>query len=377
MTRHLSFIHSPRVLLLASLFAWGCTSSAAEQSPLPSVPPKSTTHETVQTSTVRLADSTHLGSWFAEIKLVSGSTRRVSPPIEGKLTKWLVTAGQKVEPGTPLATFLSEDLADLDLAYQEVRQQIALKEKLLKSREKQLQSGVATRMELDELRTSLDMERARARTIQGQRSVRLSSLRRTRDHQLVWESSTAGEVVALSCAEGERVLAGSDCLTLINREQPEVIVYIPQKDLKHFAQVTRARFVADSGLDTFSPTLSRHEPVLDEGHRMIRSHWSIPEQALSSPTLLSNMTGRLEISGEAKAHVLRLPRLALTQLDGKDVVFKQTEQGWRPAHVDVSREVDDDVLAQSDDLDVGDHIASQGVFTIKGRHLMGEQQGAQ
>lgn len=329
----------------------------------------------IQTTTVTQASQEYLGSWFAEVKLISGSTRTLGPPVEGRLTQWLVKPGQTLLPNTPIATLISEEISDLDLTYQELRRQIQLQEELLTSKKAQLNAGVATQHDVQELQTSLEMNRARAKTLQRQRSVRMSSLTKTTNNQIIWESSTSGEITRLSCTEGDRIPTGSQCLTLINKDHPEIIVYIPQKDLAAINQVTNATFTSESGLDSFTVSFDRYDPVVDEDHRMIRSYWTIPHDKATSHTLLSNMTGRLQLNQKASLDTLTLPRLALTQLDGKDVVFKKDSKGWTPVRVNVLREVNHEVLVQSKDLNPEDKIVSQGVFAVKGQYLMGSEGG--
>lgn len=305
----------------------------------------------------------------------------VTPMVSGIVRRVLFTVGDIVEQGSSMAVLDSRELAAtrseylaakarLDLA----RESLSAKEQLFESRIALAQDNVVrdqrlfdekvgterqlleAKQALQELKVTFDLEATEAR--QAIREARIG-LNQT-ENALYALGYSQEQVQALDTLEGtefntyELVAPLSGIVTRRHTTVGEVVaptaesapfvvadlstvwvnLTVYQRDLAHVEPGQPVDIQFGHAIPDAQGTIAFVSPALDETTRTATArivlenpdgHWR--------PGLF--VTGRIETGHESTPVVV--PRSAITELDGKRVVFVQTDQGFEPRQVSVGR----------------------------------------
>lgn len=300
----------------------------------------------------------------AEVVPAPDGVHEVGPGVTGRLERWLVSPGDRVEAGQGLAELQSPQLSELEAQASalasEVRQQQGLLELAVASAER----GVAS---------SADRKRAEAELAAAQGALRavqrrLSAHRDTTTREggvWTWRAPTSGVVGELQCSLGG-VEATQACLSLVHDQATVLEVRVPERHLAHLQGVAAAEFVAADGRSWAFAELSR-APAVDRASRSVLFRFA----GDGTDGLLQGSSGYARVAVEAPAGSHQVPVAALTRIEGRPVVFRREEVGGEPVQVEVLGR--DGGVAVVRGLADGDEVAGKGVFLLKSLALLEEE----
>ena len=310
-----------------------------------------------------------IGALVAEVVPLPGGLHRIGPGVDGRLVAWLVSPGDAVTAGQPLASLQSVTLTDRGSRVTELEAAVGAAAAQLELARAARGAGVGTAQE--EAAASAAWSAAEA----GLRAAR-SGLRASRDTARaaeggwVWAAPVGGVVSSLGCPLGQ-VSAADACVELVSGSGGVVDVGAPERLVARIdaAETLTGAWVGVSGETAELQLLSR-APSLDAHSRQLRLRFTAPEGARAGAT------GRLTLQVPASPGLSRVPAAALSRLGGQDVVFVRSAAGQPERGAAVAAAPGVRVVAVQrlglvggsaviDGVSPGDSVAVGGVFLLK------------
>lgn len=297
------------------------------------------------------------------------SIAHVVPRIPGVVREVRKSLGDAVRKGEILAILESRDLADAKSAWRAAMEKRDAAEAALK-REEELWAKKITpekdlldaRRAFSEARIDYDASTQKLGNL-GFSEARLASLRESAGSLVRFEltSPLAGTIVERHLTVGESTKDEEPAFVVAELSKVNAVVQIYPKDLASIAKDQAAQVKLSTGSESASGKVTFVSPLLDATSRAARAH-----------ILLDNASGRFRPglfvtatlrTGESEAGVV-ISKEALQKLEGKDVVFVQTDDGFVSSPVELGRQNGTQVEILSG-LDVGEVFVSKGSFLLK------------
>jgi len=336
--KRLNFIN----ILLAMIFS--ATFAMAEPAPSRTVP--------VAVDVAELRELAPMAEFSGNV--ISANNARLSTEVEGRL-KWIAEVGDRVQKGNILVklddVFLQQEYQEELAIIESEKAKFTLNDKQVKRFQKLIQQNNVSEAMLDTAISERDISRnailaAQARASQINERIQRSSIRAPFD----------GVVTEVLLEVGEWVKDGTNAVRLIDTEELEIVVRVPQKIyplISHGQRLTIKNFTG-----SFYASVDTIVPVGTTTARLFELRLK-PEIKLLPGTLV-----RIVIPTSPARKVVSIHRDALVIRRGSLSVFKISEDN-------VSQQVMVNVgVGDGDYIEViGDIVANDRVVTRGGERL--------
>jgi len=346
------------------------------------------------TSSVRyaraeVATTLTVGILPAEVVLPPEARMVVAPPLGGRIVEWLVVVGATVEVDTPLARIELLDVGDLLAAIEEGRRVLAARERTLALEKRAASQGLTSATEVAALDNAVAEARARRDALTGQLQVRRKAMRADGDEPgWTWKSASRGLVERIECPPGQVARPDTGCLVVIDPQRAVVRVHVPERWISRWVsgESIGAELVLVGEAQARSLTEVRRAPRLDEKSRTIAVDFA------ADALLQSGRSGRVSLTAPARGG-LAVPEVAVTRLDGHEVVFAKRGETAVPVKVErLGRHGDKAVVrvaaGSGEGLGGGisggvgggigggiEDVAVAGLFRLKSQHVLASEAG--
>lgn len=305
-------------------------------------------------------------------------TAQVTPRVPGVVDEVSVTVGDHVKQGQVMAVMTSRELARakseylaalsrLDLSranFDRVAKlwklQITPKADYLVARQAREEAQVAVRLAKHELH-ALGLSEAEVANLAKQPEKKLASYELTAPigGEVVERSITEGEVVSDNPVKPPFIVADLDNVWV------QLTVY--PKDLAVIQPGQEVEITAQGGLPRTTGTIAYVSPIVGKGTRTgtARVVLANPEGRWKPGLFVTGRVDTAQVPGE-----IVVPESALQTIEGKTVVFVQTDEGFEPRPVEVGRSNGEHVQIVSG-LQPGDTYVAANGFILKAELLKG------
>lgn len=340
---------------MTRLFALLVALGACHPAPPPDARPAATPYDPVAWAPVASVDTYVLARLPAEVVYAPDGRLALAPRVPLRPVRWRVTPGQRVDRGDTLA------LVD-SVALDGLRDEVAARRAVLDAATARADAGVGTASERAEAQGALAAVEASWEASRADLSPAAGGW--------AWRASAAGTVDAILCDPGEPVDAQTPCVVLVGDAAPRVQIHVPEHLLPDLDRPS-GRLVVAGRTEPVALRWAGDAPALDAGSRT-RTAWLLPaEGAEPEPdVLLVGRSGRVDVLVPAPPGAVRVPRSAVTRLDGTDVVFVDGAGDPHPLRI-LARD-GDDVIAVGATVPPGTRVAVRGVLLLKARRTLGE-----
>ena len=304
-----------------------------------------------------------------EVKVNPDSIAHITPRVPGVVHKVHKGLGDAVKTGDLLAVLDSRELAEakagflaaserLDLARSNLQREKYLHEREVSSEQEYLEARQAEA----EVRISLQSAQQRLLAI-GLSEDEIQALKDQPGQVMTRYEMRApfdGVVVQKHVTRGE--MLGDESLPFVIADLSDVwiVLTVYQKDLAAIKPGQRAHIVATHGLAESAGTIEYVSPILDEHTRTTTARVVMPNAGEWRPGLF--VTARVLVA-QVNAGVV-VPKTAVQTMDGEQVVFVETSDGFEVRHVRPGRSDADSVEILAG-IDPGDRYVAKGGFVLK------------
>lgn len=309
----------------------------------------------------------------AEVQVMPGAAYELSPPLEGRIAKVGVQVGDRLETGQMIARLQIPTLQSWSEVAKNLDAQIGSAQKILAAAEEKRELGLGTAVEVETARSQLQAaQQAKLEWQRRKRSGERAGLQGQGD-DWVWRAASPGVVVESHLTEGQAVQPNMPALMVVDPEQVELAVAVPERLIGYLNPETRVLWrPAGFPRDNVAPELAwrRSEGVVDKHTRTLTVYFSLPAE-MPRDMRLPGRSGRgLVVAPGAEA--LQVPAPAVVTVEGHMGVFKRGETHLKPQWipVEVLGENKQGILLLSDNLTLGDEIAVAGTFLLRSLKLI-------
>jgi cobalt-zinc-cadmium efflux system membrane fusion protein len=297
------------------------------------------------------------------------SIAHVVPRIPGVVREVRKTLGDAVRKGEILAILESRDLADAKSTWRAAKAKREAAETALKREEDLWAKRITPEKDLIEARKAsteaqIDYDSSTQKLGNlGFSEARLDALLENSGSLVRFEltSPLAGTIVERHLTVGESTKDAEPAFVVAELSKVNAVVQVYPKDLASIAKDQSAQVKLSTGSEVASGKVTFVSPLLDATSRAARAHILLDNTAgLFRPGLFVAAT--LQTS-ESEANIV-IPKEALQKIEGKDVVFVQTEEGFVPSPVELGRQNGTQVEILSG-LEEGEVFVSKGSFLLK------------
>jgi cobalt-zinc-cadmium efflux system membrane fusion protein len=297
------------------------------------------------------------------------SIAHVVPRIPGVVREVRKSLGDVVRKGEILAILESRDLADAKSAWRTAKEKRDAAEAALKREEELWAKRITPEKDLidarrafSEARNDYDASTQKLGNL-GFSEARLDSLQGSSGSLVRFEltSPLAGTIVERHLTVGESTDDKEPAFVVAELSKVNAVVQVYPKDLGAIAKDQAARVKLSTGSEVASGKVTFVSPLLDATSRSARTHILLDNSSGHfRPGLFVSATLQ---TGESEAGVV-IPKEALQKLEGKDVVFVHTDEGFVPSPVELGRQNGSQVEILSG-LDEGETFVTKGSFLLK------------
>jgi RND family efflux transporter MFP subunit len=352
-------------LALCALCLWSC--EAAQEAPGQAQEEAPSVRSRLEIAPAEAAQEAAVVTLPAEVVLPPRAALALGPPMAGRLLRWEVSPGDAVEEGAALAELQSLELSDLKAAEQEAARVVQERLALLEARRRGVEGGFREVSQVEEARAGLGEARARLEALRKQLQMRHGGA----DGRWIWRAPQAGVVEEVRCSPGGVASPEATCLRLLDPRQAELEVRVPERYLGQLGEAPTATWAPRGALGPQGGLrLVRRGAALRASDRTR----SLSFRPQGEPVgWLPGMTGRATLT-VAAAGLLRVPTSAVTQIDGRHVLFVWGEEAQaRLVAVTLRGRSGDQLLVEAPGLKAGDPVVTRGAFLLKSLHLLSHE----
>jgi cobalt-zinc-cadmium efflux system membrane fusion protein len=312
----------------------------------------------------------------AEVVIPEESVVEVGLQVSFRVERWQVRTGDEVSVGDPLATVVSPDLRDLASEVSNARSVLSERRAIVEEQSQAVEAGFQSKDTLYEARAALAQARADLSAARQRLAERTSGRLKPDGNRWTWTSPAAGTVGEMTCSTGRLLSPGTSCFRLGTPARAEVRVAVPERFIPQIDSQTKGTWTSASQLHTeggVALDLARRAPALDPRTRAQTHFFRVPdkpednaESADPTPPLQPGASGRIELHVDARDGLVRVPKLAVTRIQGRDHVFVRPADGEpQPVPVETYGQRGEDLLVAGEGLEAGDSVVSRGAFYLK------------
>lgn len=294
------------------------------------------------------------------------SVGHIVPRMQGVVKEVRKQLGDVVKKGETLAVIESRNLADIKTAWLAAREKLALATSAFKREEELWNKKIVS--EQDYLNSKKELTEAQIEHDGAKQKIQSIGL----DPEAIAQpgsslvrfelrSPLAGIVVERHLTVGETTKEDEAVFVVANLDKVNAVLQVYPKDLP-FVKVGQSAQISISGSKESTPgTVTFLSPILDAQSRSAKAH-----------VLVDNPSGQFRpglfisasISLEASEATVLISRKSIQKVEGKDVVFVQTDEGFVPSPVEIGRSTADLVEVLSG-LELEEFYVSEGSFLLK------------
>ncbi|MGM0557102.1 MAG: efflux RND transporter periplasmic adaptor subunit [Myxococcota bacterium] len=307
----------------------------------------------------------------AEVVIPTEAAVQGGLSVSFRVESWKVSTGQDVEMGDEMAVVTSPDLRDLKSQLGRAQRVFREREALVEEQREAVEAGFQSTQSLYEARASLAEARGALISARSRLDERTQGQLERDGDRWSWVAPADGTIGEITCSTGQLLAAGASCFRLNTPARAEVRVPVPERFLEQVDSETTATWHTASKLHTeegLPMILARRAPALDATSRT-QAHFFRPDPdgaRADSGQLRPGSSGRIELHVDARKGLVRVPKLAVTRIQGRDHVFKKTgDDTQEPVKVETHGQRGEDLLVAGDGLSAGDSVVSRGAFYLK------------
>lgn len=257
---------------------------------------------------------------------------RVGSPVAGRILRLVVFEGERVKPGTVLATLHSTNLSDAQMSLVKSRSQLELASASVSRAEQLVQADVIGRAELERRRaeqvqasTEVESYRTQLRGLgmtDGQINQLENNHRLSADYPIV--SPRAGIVLKREVTVGQVVQPADPAFTIADLSTVWIVANVPEQDAGGLREGMPVQVrVPALPNEKITGRLSYVSPIVDPATRTVAVRMDLANSTgLLKPDELASMT----FTGQA-ARKVTIPTTAVVREDNKDHIFVQISPG--------------------------------------------------
>lgn len=312
------------------------------------------------------ATNIRIASFVAEAVVPTDATWELGPGSAGRISKWHVRIGDRVEEGSPLADISNYERSDLLSAMQEARVTFEQAEHALQRENERLRAGVGTRADVLAAEAARAQAEARMQSVRRQITARAATGTTQGDS---WLSSVSGVVDDVRCAPGSVVGPETSCIRILDVSKAVIESHIPERAVATMPENISARWTPWGTVEASKElVVVRRSPSMDPLSRTQAFEFAAND---GSPIeVIPGQSGRLDIFAQGAPNWLVVPSSALTRLDGDDVVFQRESEDSNslptPIPVTVIIRNSENAVIESEILSASSTIVTRGVFLLRG-----------
>jgi membrane fusion protein, heavy metal efflux system len=294
------------------------------------------------------------------------SVGHIVPRMQGVVKEVRKQLGDSVQKGETLAVIESRNLADIKTAWLAAREKLALatsafnrEEELWKKKIVSEQEYFNSKKELSEAQIEHNGAKQKIQSI----GLNPEAIAEPGTSLVRFElkSPLTGIVVERHLTVGETTKEDEAVFVVANLAKVNAVLQVYPKDLL-YVKVGQPAQVSISGTKETTPgTLTFLSPILDAQSRSAKAHVLVDN---SSGQFRPGLFVSASISlGESEAKIL-ISRKAIQKVDGKEVVFVQTDEGFVPSPIEIGRSTTEFIEVLSG-LEPEEFYVSEGSFLLK------------
>jgi cobalt-zinc-cadmium efflux system membrane fusion protein len=328
----------------------------------------------IEVQKVALGAATTLLTATAVIELNADKTSKVSSRVTGRISRLMVSQGDKVKTGQALAFMDTAELGQIWSEYQKTKSRRELASRNLQREETLFEKKVApekdvhkARQELSEAEADLTFLKERLRLLGTDVSaVESQKGNGGNGHPLIPVASLVGGVVIeKSVTQGEFVSPEKALFTVADLSALWVLIDIYEKDLPRVTKDTPVKLSVAAFPDRqFHGKVAYLADLVDEKTRTVRARVVVDNKTGAlKPGMFAAV--QLELKNGTTGKTMSIPEEAVF-LDGSErYVFLQEEDGkFTKRRVSVGPASGEKIEVKAG-LKEGDVVVTKGVFTLK------------
>ncbi|MBI3730380.1 MAG: efflux RND transporter periplasmic adaptor subunit [Undibacterium umbellatum] len=292
----------------------------------------------------------------------------VAPRVPGRITKVMVSLGEKVKQGQTLALIDSVEVGEAQSAYVQAVSEHALAKSGMERAEKLFADQIIPQK--DYLRVRADFEKAKAVLRAASEKRQILGVSGNRDgagtSAYAVSAPFAGTVIAKKAVLGELAQSDKEMFSIADLSTVWIETNLYEKDVGKVkigseTQITTAAYPGD----TFKGKIAYISSTMDKESRTVKARVEVP-----------NTDGRLKLEMFASAAIatastsksLLLPEQAVLLIQGQPTVFIQDGEGFQPRAVDLGEKLQGQVVLKSG-LRPGEKVVVSGAYALKAKML--------
>jgi membrane fusion protein, heavy metal efflux system len=294
------------------------------------------------------------------------SLGHIVPRMQGVVKEVRKQPGDGVKKGETLAVIESRNLADMKTGWLAAREKLALATSSFKREEELWKKKIVSEQEYFNSRKELSEAQIEHRGAKQKiESIGLNpdaiAEPGTSLVRFELKSPLAGIVIERHLTVGETTKEDEAVFVVANLAKVNAVLQVYPKDLP-FVKVGQSAQVSISGSqETIPGSVTFLSPILDAQSRSAKAHVLVDN---SSGQYRPGLFISASISrGTSEAKVL-ISRKAIQKIDGKEVVFVQTDEGFVPSPIEIGRSTNEVVEVLSG-LEPEELYVSEGSFLLK------------
>lgn len=311
-----------------------------------------------------------------EVVLNPDMTAHVVPRISGVIRKLMKGIGDRVRTGETIALLDSRELAEMKSGYLAARERVSLTKSNFKREEGLWKKKISSEQEYLEARQALAESKIEMRLFE--QKLYAVGLSREDVKRLISEPHSeltmykivapiSGIIIKQHATMGEYIKDDSEAFVIADTASVRINVTVYQKDLASVRVGHKVTVSSGNALSNANAAISYISPILNETTRTVTARVELPNRdGRWRPGMFVNVK---VISEMVNTSVL-IPRESIQNIEGKNVVFIKTAEGFEPQKVVIGRK-DSTGVEITSGLDPGQTYVTKGAFTLKAQLAKG------
>ncbi len=308
----------------------------------------------------------------AKVVIPPQSIVHVVPNVSGIVTKIYKKVGDRVRKDEPIATLESREMAEAKANYLAAQRRWQLKDTIVEKERGLAAKKISAEVELWQAEAaaeeaSIDAELARQKllalglSLKDIQEIPQQKLESFRFYEV--RSPIQGTVIGTEVAAGEFVSTEKELATLADLSQRVLEIDVPPPHQIMIKKGLATSAKAPHG-DACQTEVSCYKPMLEENTRTLKAYAPLNSEKHPWPPG-TYVTAYIE--SDKSRYPLVIPKTAVQQIDGQQVVFIANEEGFeiRPITTGPS---DNERVAIVEGLHKGEKIAVSNTFLLKAEH---------
>lgn len=289
------------------------------------------------------------------------ATGHVTARTSGTVTRLIAKLGDRVRAGQGLAVIDSREVAEAQAGYATSARAETLARATFQREETLYRQKVTARADYEQARAAYDKARIEAQL--GAEAVRALGVAPGSGSRLfTLAAPVSGEVASVSVTPGEFVSAERELFQIVDRTQVWAELRVPAAELANVRAGQNVR-VKVQGSDHDHPARIRFlSPSVDPGSGSARAI-AVVQNPDGELRIGQTVTARITTGGAGPLKPA-IPRAALQEVGGKQVVFVRTANGFeaRPVTIGAGSDIAVPILSG---LKLGEQVAVANSFVLK------------